>query len=81
MGKGLRVTSSQAEGLAVVPHIPDLKRFRREARLSQGCLARPADLDRGTVSSAENHGSCQDIKRYAIITLNNVHYNRIGNIT
>lgn len=48
-------------------HIPQLKTLRAKARLSQARLARLADVDRATVSSAENGRNCQEMKCRMII--------------
>jgi transcriptional regulator with XRE-family HTH domain len=38
-----------------------IKKLRLEAGVSQSQLARKADLDRGTVASAENGGSASEL--------------------
>ena len=38
-----------------------LKALRLEARLSQNALSRKADLDRSTISSAENGGEVSEL--------------------
>lgn len=40
--------------------------LRLEAKMSQNQLARKADLDRGTISSAENGNNVQDVTRSKI---------------
>lgn len=60
-------------------HIPKLKKLRAEARLSQARLARLADVDRATVSAAENGKNCQELKcRMIMDGLNKGHFKAAG---
>jgi transcriptional regulator with XRE-family HTH domain len=54
-------------------HIPRLHEYRMKSKLSQAALARLADIDRETVSRAENGFNVQDVKCAQILdALNNV---------
>lgn len=50
-----------------MPHIPELKQYRRRAKLSQAGLARRSGIDSNTVSRAENGYFVQDVKCVLII--------------